>query len=395
MRHGCKMRVAALAASLGMFGCSDPIQVNGSGTDTGLGATGSASTTSTTSSSSTSGSDPSDDDRDDDSVDVSSTTEPIDCDGCVNAGGVCEAGTFDTACGFGGAACMPCEAPATCAEGVCLEPPSCDETNCDGCCDGDTCVAAPNEAQCGLGGSECSACEESASCQQGVCRLPCELVCDGCCTTEGECIDYLDQDEGTCGFLGFECEACGGTELCDFGLCISETCAAECDGCCDGDTCLPGDATSACGSDGSACFACADGLSCEASQCVPDSQAEWELTLLSGEVAPTDPDGLAWDAFGGAPDPYLVVMEFGFQSSAPLNTLEPAWNQLVTDSVTTQQLTDGLEFALFDDDVALDDTMGTCTIPFDEGDFGGTAQLTCSVDGFDYWTISFSITAAN
>ncbi len=320
-----------------------------------------------------------------------SDTNP-DCDGCVNAQGICESGNFDTACGLAGAECTVCEAPSECAEGVCLEPPGCNPDNCDGCCRGDECIAVPNDANCGADGGECTSCEDSASCEQGSCELPCESNCDGCCTDDGECILDEDQDVDACGFLGFSCSSCDADEICSFGICASEACSQSCnDGCCDGDTCLGGLSDSACGFMGAACASCASGTGCNGVSCEPEAGVQWQVVLLDGEVADMQPDGGTWDAFGGQPDPYVVIEAFDFESEFVDNTASPVWNETASSAALTSELQGDLEITVMDSDVLLDQEMGTCTVSIPDEDFGGFSTVTCTIGGSQIWELTFQI----
>ncbi len=313
------------------------------------------------------------------------------CEGCINAAGICESGGFDNACGRGGEPCMECEAPSQCDEGVCAQPPSCTPDNCDGCCDGDTCVESPTNAQCGADGSECTECNSEATCTAGACELPCEDTCLGCCDESGNCIDDEDQSDAQCGFLGFDCESCGGDESCDFGLCSSPSCLKTCDGCCVGSECFDGYEDSACGFQ-EACAVCSGGTSCNAfgTACEVTPGLQWQVTLLDGEIVALT-DGNSWDAFGGAPDPYLVIDELTAESSVQDNTLDPAWNETLTSSPLTSDLQAQLTFSMWDSDLDPDDLIGTCTVNLPDEAFGALHEVTCNVDGSFAWSVLLSI----
>lgn len=314
-----------------------------------------------------------------------------DCQGCINAAGVCESGEFNTACGRGGVACEVCESPAECADGVCEDPPGCSPDNCDGCCDGDDCIGAPDESACGANGGECTTCEASATCTDaGICELPCEDTCIGCCL-EGECIEDEEQDDFTCGFLGDTCEICNFDETCTFGLCVSDSCSSDCDGCCDGDTCLDGFDDDACGFLGQACLSCGADFECDGIDCAPQSGVQWQVVLLDGEVVSTDPNGAAWDAFNGNPDPFLSVPAFEFESNSNNDTLFPVWNQTITAAALTQELQEPLVFEMWDSDFDMHDLIGTCTIVLEDAAFGAVSDVSCDVSGDFVWEVTLSI----
>ena len=324
------------------------------------------------------------------------TLDPSDtndgCLGCINAAGICESGEFDNACGRGGIPCEVCEAPSQCAEGICESPPSCGPDNCDGCCDGDTCIEQPTNASCGADGSECTECDSDATCVDGTCELPCEDTCLGCCNDAGDCIEDADQNEDACGFLGLDCEPCTGDQMCDFGVCSSPGCLETCDGCCIGDTCYDGFEDSECGFE-ETCEVCSGGLTCDGFDCTPSPTTQWQVVLLEGEIVATQPGGGTWDAFGGAPDPYLDIEELMFESMFVDNTNEPVWNETITTAILTTELQETLTFRMRDSDVLLDQVVGVCEVNIPDSAFGGPHEVTCEVDGNFAWSVLLSITA--
>jgi hypothetical protein len=135
--------------------------------------------------------------------------------------------------------------------------------------------------------------------------------CDGCCdgTT---CVPYAQQSNGTCGSRASDCAPCA-TGNCLFGACVTDTgsCGASCQGCCMGTLCVPYQA-SACGDNGSTCAVCTPGTVCSgACGDVLDDSAEFKVYVRSLAVKPTRADGKVWDpfAFGSYtnPDPYVCV----------------------------------------------------------------------------------------
>ncbi|MBX3221210.1 MAG: hypothetical protein KF795_11875 [Labilithrix sp.] len=146
--------------------------------------------------------------------------------GCCDASGVCRTGADLRACGSVGGRCSDCVANgfSVCTTSrVCgRDDPSCSSRTCLGCCAIDDgrlrCLSGTEPSACGRSGAECSNCAD-----------------------EGRACDAATR-------------ACG-TTRCD---------ATNCDGCCVGDQCLPGDAASACGSKGAQCDSCASGQLCRA-----------------------------------------------------------------------------------------------------------------------------------
>lgn len=97
--------------------------------------------------------------------------------------------------------------------------------------------------------------------------------CDGCCdgTT---CVATASQSRITCGQKSDACHGCATTEICVQGTCVVDTgtCStASCAGCCSGNACITPDKQSwtLCGSGGNACFSCPYGVKCNA-ECTDD-----------------------------------------------------------------------------------------------------------------------------
>ncbi|MBM4783069.1 MAG: hypothetical protein GQE15_35770 [Archangiaceae bacterium] len=164
---------------------------------------------------------------------------PANCVGCCLSG-VCQAGTSATACGVGGRSCASCSAGSTCSAdgGVCVSTASCNATNCaTGCCDGDTCRMSTTST-CGTGGRACTSCLTPLT---------------NTCGATGQCV---------CG-VGLACSA---GEKCVGGACQCDP--LTCAGCCDGNTCRPGNQKSRCGVGGVACVNCPMAQQCTAGSCL-------------------------------------------------------------------------------------------------------------------------------
>ncbi len=308
------------------------------------------------------------------------------CSGCITSAGTCVAGATAASCGAGGSACVTCGAGEDCADGECRMPPSCDSTNCGGCCDGDTCVAAPDDASCGAGGGECTSCTAPATCEGGVCVNPCDAMsCGGCCGPSG-CVEIEDESVARCGRTGAACGACGGGEACVDGACVDTSCSATCAGCCIGATCIDPVSVSSCGADGSPCMGCGADAICTSGMCMPDLSTTWDVIAVSGVVPERTPDGDPWDSFGGLPDPIVRLTvgaagaeRTGMTTSQP-NTTSPAWNEPVLQRVTAQQIIDGATLTVLDEDLVGGETIGTCTLAYAPSDFPSVRHWVCSAD---------------
>ncbi|HEY3817437.1 MAG TPA: hypothetical protein VGL81_09715 [Polyangiaceae bacterium] len=189
--------------------------------------------------------------------------------GCCDATGLCQAGTSITQCGALGEACQSCKAKGfqlcdptshACGNPVAV----CDPATCNGCCEGNECLAGTDPNECGLNGQACLHCESSnlaCSPQQTCVQPPCgPQTCSGCCFGD-ECLSGTDP--AACGIQGAVCGNC----LATGGKCVGEglggvcegasTCSpANCQGCCAGNTCVPGDSPSQCGFGGQQCGNC-------------------------------------------------------------------------------------------------------------------------------------------
>lgn len=120
--------------------------------------------------------------------------------------------------------------------------------------------------------------------------------------------------------------------------------------------------------------------------------ALWDITVIDGTVALTDPDGDAWDSFNGLPDPYVTMEVVGTSGETTVfdNSIFPVWNELVLVGVNSTQLEGGLEISVVDSDLGFDTTIATCVT----NDIAYNSEVvgTCSTkDDFELWSITFII----
>lgn len=158
------------------------------------------------------------------------------------------------------------------------EPATCNFTNCDGCCDGNVCNNSASDDSCGLDGRTCQTCENGDECFSGSCATPtatCDsLSCGGCCDGN-QC---LEGNVGSaCGTQGGACLACADGDVCnEDGVCEPVACdASSCpDGCCsaNGECVVPAlQDVNACGDGGEACNSCSnDAIDCVGGTCIED-----------------------------------------------------------------------------------------------------------------------------
>jgi hypothetical protein len=195
------------------------------------------------------------------------------CSGCCQ-GNSCLVGNTSFACGFGGVLCENCQAFGdTCANQQCMPQPTCGPQNCKGCCVGNTCIDGSENTTCGSGGATCVDCVPSgATCLNQACvsNNQCNpKTCAGCC--EGNACVAGDVNVA-CGQAGSPCQDCATlNETCQNQACVAATlCGPQnCGGCCEGNTCVFGDGSNACGFGGAQCQDCtALGETCTNSQCM-------------------------------------------------------------------------------------------------------------------------------
>lgn len=157
-------------------------------------------------------------------------------------------------------------------------------------------------------------------------------------------------------------------------------------------TCTPSCNGRRCGDDGcgGSCGSCAPGLACFAGTCGVPELSQWVLTVTSGTVAQRGPDGSTWDSLGGAPDPFVCVTIQGARtcSRAVADSFTPTWNHAFP-VIQASVLQSGVEIAMYDEDVAANDTIcggGTIAFPVSAfADGGGTLQC-------GYGTMSYTLT---
>ena len=188
-----------------------------------------------------------------------------------------------------------------------------------------------------------------------------------------------------CGAGGNACEACGTAESCEAGVCIARCAPGTCEGCCDGNICRDASA-SACGSGGLLCAVCTFGFDCggdnTARYCAVPPDARFDLAIGDADL----PSG-SWDTTSD-PDPFVRVVVAGRTGTtrtwSDVRTSEtPTWSTegAVLSDVSAADLLAGISITMFDEDVASNDVMFTCTHTPSETDmafFSAGAYITCA-----------------
>jgi len=102
---------------------------------------------------------------------------------------------------------------------------------------------------------------------------------------------------------------------------------------------------------------CAPGALCTNSHCVSAWGRTFRFTIKEASINSPNPEtGDAWDPLGGAPDPYVVVVQSDttiYVTERDLDTFSPMWNESV--DVVLQEGGPTLSFIVFDEDPVGDD----------------------------------------
>lgn len=180
------------------------------------------------------------------------------------------------------------------------------------------------------------------------------LNCAGCCSSVTGCVSV--PNDTACGYGGMACKACKANEKCIGGVCQSTTCGpTNCTGCCDAaGKCQPGTTNDACGTGGATCTKCGSSSTCTSGKCQSTGPKMYKVTLVSATVSGCGL-GDTCDAF--------VVLKVGNTtktSATKDDTNTPVWKEyMLTESDTNLQK--GFSVTVYDEDLAFDDTIGTCT----------------------------------
>ncbi len=142
----------------------------------------------------------------------------------------------------------------------------------------------------------------------------------------------------------------------------------NCDGCCDGDGCRPGDDDDECGGGGAACQACGQWGECsDAAICELAAATRWDVIASSGTLSAANHAGGDWDGDGDLPDVYLRATLVDAESNqvrsertAAHENLTPTWDETLFSDLPAGAL-EGMQLEIFDEDGNADDSAGICT----------------------------------
>lgn len=207
---------------------------------------------------------------------------------------------------------------------------------------------------------------------------------DVCCEGElgGEFVRLRCGESACLGGDGFRCTSPGNAEAfpeaCGGGDCSPLSCS----GCCDGEACLTGDSSSACGIDGDVCMDCGPRHVCDGGRCIVDPESRWTIRVLDGEIPERACDGDFWDLTGNPPDAYVEVEVGGDSGMTDTDddTDSPSWNQTVLSGVLASDIQAEVGFFMLDADTGSgDDFIQGCGLrDTPDGDFGaGPLDLDC------------------
>lgn len=106
----------------------------------------------------------------------------------------------------------------------------------------------------------------------------------------------------------------------------------------------------------SKCGSCARYETCTSSGfCGISPNSTWFFAVDSATISSTKADGSAWDAFGGAPDPFVQLD--GKRTSTQQDTFTPVFAEGTT-YTATNLLTQGVSVTVYDEDVSANDAIG-------------------------------------
>lgn len=190
---------------------------------------------------------------------------------CDPSQGCVQASVSDgTSCGTNQVCCQGtcCAAGQPCVQGSCCTPGDFNSL----CAPGDFCGPVPDGCggmfDCGDPCGECTPCDPNSHlCTTAPNGTSCGAVGSGQVCADGSCCtpNCAGRQCGGDG-CGGSCGTCASGQHCTAsGQCACDS--TSCSGCCNGNTCEPGDTATACGSGGGSCQACGNGQTCQNGTC--------------------------------------------------------------------------------------------------------------------------------
>lgn len=164
-----------------------------------------------------------------------------------------------------------------------------------------------------------------------------------------------------------DCSRCGPGTVCEYGRCVADN----------------GNGGGGDGyQDPCAYVNCREWETCSAGICNFDTTSQWNVIAASGTVADHDPNGEAWDALGGAPDPYACMTVNGQKSctSTKQDTFHPVWNERLFSRAGAGSLMGGIAVSYVDEDVSSNDVICSGTVTVSKQNFNNGALTVNCVD---------------
>ncbi|GAB4202200.1 MAG: hypothetical protein OHK0013_15180 [Sandaracinaceae bacterium] len=127
---------------------------------------------------------------------------------------------------------------------------------------------------------------------------------------------------------------------------------------------------------------------CVAGACEAAFGRIYTIMDVSVSVPTTDETGAAWDAFGGAPDPFIVVLVNGSTVATSATRNDTFSGTFSGPYNATLIAGSSLAIQVWDEDVSANDLMFTCQASPIGADLLRQRSLACSSGGF---TVSFQI----
>ncbi len=311
------------------------------------------------------------------------------CGTCPDAAAICDPGTFKCK----STTCKPSCAANSCGNDGCGGTCKCASGS---VCAGTTCVAPCSPADNFCDGTTLHFCDASGAmgaklCSDADCKAAGFVAFSQCGANTGQnktclCEACTAADEKCAANTAYTCDAVTGkltAQACGAGMqCKNAACVKPCTDECTQDACNAGGQVVACqvGVDGCkkklapadcigglvcvagslGCAACTASGQCDAQsvcggngKCTTAFGHTYTIKILSGNMPLTDSTGSAWDAFGGAPDPFVNIEvndTIVATTTSQQDTFTPVWGESF--DVVLQQ-TDVLSLAVWDEDTTV------------------------------------------
>ncbi len=123
------------------------------------------------------------------------------------------------------------------------------------------------------------------------------------------------------------------------------------------------------------------------------ASSQWNLVAANGHVSTQTPRGDAWDALGGAPDPYVCATLNGQRkcTSTKRDTFDATWNEALAMRVGAGALMGGFLVEYVDEDVSANDPICSGNITVTAADFAkGSVGIMCQAPIADS-TVTFQL----